>query len=181
MAPTDPERFDSSTPRPALGRWAWLALALIALGLGGAACGGDDDSAADEAPTGDAAACVVTPAEDEEPNYRPGAPMRESVGSEYRLTGRVRSADACRALPGALVELWLANPDGIYDDAHRATVTADARGRFRFASNRPVAYLNQSPHIHMRVSAAQHAPVLTIHRPSGGATDGASDVILAPE
>jgi protocatechuate 3,4-dioxygenase beta subunit len=50
-----------------------------------------------------------------------------------------------------VLELWLAGPDGEYADAYRATVIADAQGRYRFASHAPAAYAGRPPHLHLRV------------------------------
>jgi protocatechuate 3,4-dioxygenase beta subunit len=40
----------------------------------------------------------------------------------------VLAARTCRAIPRARIEFWLVNPEGNYDDAHRATVIAGRRG-----------------------------------------------------
>jgi protocatechuate 3,4-dioxygenase beta subunit len=85
------------------------------------------------------------------PFYEPDAPVRASVGSEYVLSGAVLGAEECKPIRDARIEFWLANPRGDYDDAHRATVLAGQRGRYRFESNVPVSYGGRPPHIHVRV------------------------------
>jgi protocatechuate 3,4-dioxygenase beta subunit len=87
------------------------------------------------------------------PFYEPGAPVRMSVVSGYELSGTVLAAQEYQPIRKARIEFWLANPRGEYDDAHRATVFAGERGRYRFESNVPVSYGGRPPHIHVRVTA----------------------------
>jgi len=86
------------------------------------------------------------------PFYEPGAPLRTSVGSGYVLSGTVLAAQECQPICKAHIEFWLANPRGNYDDAHRATVFAGERGRYRLESNVPVSYGGRPPHIHVRTA-----------------------------
>lgn len=134
-------------------------------------------------PTGAAASptgtCAPTRADSLGPFYKPDAPVRASVGQGYVLTGVVRDANGCRPLPGARVEFWLANPQGEYDDDHRATVFAGAQGEYRFESNVPVPYSGRPPHIHIRVTAPGFAPFVTQHYPQAGQTTATFDLVLA--
>lgn len=66
------------------------------------------------------------------PYYMPDAPVRTSVDTGYMMSGRVLSADGCEPIPGAQLEFWLADSQGVYDDAHRATVLAGEGGEYRF-------------------------------------------------
>jgi hypothetical protein len=68
--------------------------------------------------------CEPTPSEVLGPYYVPDAPIRTGVDTGYVLSGEVLSAGDCEPIPGAQIEFWLANPEGVYDDAHRATVLA---------------------------------------------------------
>ena len=115
----------------------------------------------------EAATCAPTRADALGPFYEPGAPIRAKVGSGYVLRGVVRST-ACHSIPRARIEFWLVNPQGVYDDAHRATVIASATGRYRFESNRPVGYQGRPPHIHIRVSARGYRTLVTQHYPKPG-------------
>jgi len=124
--------------------------------------------------------CRPTPYDEIGPFYRPNAPVREAVGKGYLLTGTVLSAGDCRPLPGALVELWLVNPQGEYDDAHRATVFADRRGGYRFESNRPTDYFNRKPHIHIMVTADKHEQLITQHYPRENTSEAVFDLVLVP-
>jgi protocatechuate 3,4-dioxygenase beta subunit len=120
-----------------------------------------------------AAARVATPAQTEGPFYPVTLP-RDSDGDllrngtlDYRrgqpawLEGSVSDLDG-RPLAGAVVEIWQCDEAGHYHhpgDGGRADaafqgfgkVTADASGRYRFRTIRPVAYSGRTPHIHVKV------------------------------
>jgi protocatechuate 3,4-dioxygenase beta subunit len=121
--------------------------------------------------------CRPTPPDALGPFYEPGAPVRSRVGSGYVLRGRVLSAATCRPMRGR-IEFWLVNPQGEYDDAHRATVVVRRDGRYRFASNRPVAYGPRPPHIHVRVTARGHRTLVTQHYPRAGRTSAVFNLVL---
>lgn len=122
--------------------------------------------------------CTPTPYDEIGPFYRPDAPVRSSVGSGYLLEGKVKSAANCQPLGGAKIEFWLVNEQGDYDADHRATVFADAKGHYSFASNRPVDYVGRLPHIHIMVSAQGHETLITQHYPSQGEAKGFFDLVL---
>ncbi|MEU9449941.1 dioxygenase [Streptomyces sp. NPDC048277] len=108
-------------------------------------------------------------------------------GEPCVVTGVVRSADGT-PLPGAVLDVWQADPHGFYDVQQpdvqppgngRGLFTADEEGRFRFRTCVPSAYpiptdgpvgallkaTDRHPyrpaHIHFIVSAEGHAPVTT--------------------
>jgi protocatechuate 3,4-dioxygenase beta subunit len=114
------------------------------------------------------------------PFYKPGAPVRSSVGEGYELRGVVKSTDGCSPIAGARIELWLAGPDGRYDDDHRATVVSSEDGTYAFESNVPPAYGSRPPHIHVRVTAAGHRTLVTQHYPAAGHRSGVFDLVLVP-
>jgi len=112
------------------------------------------------------------------PFYEPGAPVRTRVGSGYELFGAVLAAAECKPIPKARIEFWLANPRGDYDDAHRATVFAGERGRYRLESNVPVSYGGRPPHIHVRVRAPGYEELVTQHYPQRGQRKANFDLVL---
>jgi protocatechuate 3,4-dioxygenase beta subunit len=126
-----------------------------------------------------APACLPTPEDMLGPFYEPNAPVRTKVGTGHVLRGTVRSAADCRAIPGARVELWLAGPNG-YDDAHRATVLADAEGAYRFESERPGPFERRPPHIHVRVAHPGYRTLVTQHYPATGQDESTFDLVLSP-
>jgi protocatechuate 3,4-dioxygenase beta subunit len=112
------------------------------------------------------------------PFYKPGAPVRTSVGSGYVLSGTVLAAEECKPIPNARIEFWLANPRGDYDDAHRATVFVGQRGEYRFQSNVPVSYGGRPPHIHVRVTAPGYEELVTQHYPERGERKANFDLVF---
>ena len=127
-----------------------------------------------------AGSCKPTEPDALGPFYKPGAPVRASVGKGYVLEGTVRAARDCAPIEGAAIELWLAGPDGGYGDAHRAKVIADGKGAFRFESHVPPPYSGRPPHIHLRVSARGFDTLVTQHYPEEGQRKGTFDVVLVP-
>jgi protocatechuate 3,4-dioxygenase beta subunit len=125
--------------------------------------------------------CTPTRPDSQGPFYQPEAPLRASVGSGFELTGSVKSAMTCAPIPGARIEVWLAGPDGRYDDAHRATLFADPTGAYRFQSSFPPEYGSRPPHIHVRVTAKGYATLVTQVYPEKGAENGIFDLVLRPE
>ena len=115
------------------------------------------------------------------PFYRPGAPLRSKIGSGYLLSGTVRSAADCRPLPGARIEFWQVNPKGIYDDAHRATIIADSRGRYRLETDHPPPYARRPAHIHILVDMKGFAGLISQHYPQHGTKSATMDLVLMPE
>ncbi|MFE2068568.1 intradiol ring-cleavage dioxygenase [Streptomyces sp. NPDC059467] len=115
-------------------------------------------------------------------------------GEPCVVTGVVRSADGS-PLPGAVLDVWQADPHGFYDVQQpdvqppgngRGLFTADDEGRFRFRTCVPSAYpiptdgpvgallkaTGRHPyrpaHIHFIVSAEGHTPVTTHIFVAGG-------------
>jgi protocatechuate 3,4-dioxygenase beta subunit len=125
-----------------------------------------------------ASKCRATAPDSLGPFYVPGAPVRGSVGEGYLLRGRVLSAATCRPVRRARIEFWLVNEQGEYDDAHRATLLARTDGRYRFESNRPVAYGSRPAHIHVRVTARGFRTLVTQHYPRGSRTSATFDLVL---
>lgn len=127
-----------------------------------------------------ATACPPTPPDAAGPFYRPGAPVRNQLGAGYLLFGTVRSAAGCRPLGGAQIEVWLAGPDGTYDDRWRATLFTRRDGRYFFASHFPGPYGSRPPHIHLRVTAPGHEELFTQHYPRPGSGEALFDLALVP-
>lgn len=125
--------------------------------------------------------CTPTRPEPLGPFYKPNAPLRDSVGRGYELSGRVMSSRDCSPIPQARIEFWMAGPDGDYKDDYRATVIAGEAGKYRFESHIPPSYLRRPPHIHMRVTADGFKTLITQHYPEAGSGTGEFDLVLIPE
>lgn len=169
---SNPERVGARSSRWGLATAGGVALltgAACAVSVGPGHCAGAGGGA-----------CPPTRPDGLGPFYQPGAPVRASVGTGYELAGTVRSTAGCAPIAAARVELWLAGPSGEYDDAHRATVIADADGRYRFESSPPPPYGQRPPHIHLRVTAAGFESLVTQHYPAPGQTRAEFDLVLIP-
>ena len=122
---------------------------------------------ADGAPDAtDGAGCEPTAANILGPYYIEGAPERSDLvepgmaGTRLTVTGRVLAAD-CTPIPGAMLDVWQANADGVYDNTGwllRGWFLADAAGEWTLHTIVPGRYATggtfRPDHIHVRVSAA---------------------------
>jgi protocatechuate 3,4-dioxygenase beta subunit len=89
------------------------------------------------------------------------------------------SALGCAPLRRAQVQFWQSNARGRYVRALSATVLTNRNGEFRYESRRPVSYEGREPHIHLRVIARDHEPLLTRYVPRG-ARRGHLRLVLVP-
>lgn len=125
--------------------------------------------------------CTPTVPDAEGPFYKPNAPLRNSVGKGYELSGTVISSKDCSPILQARVELWMAGPDGEYRDDFRATLIVDDSGEYQFESHRPPSYLSRPPHIHIRVTADGYQTLITQHYPKKGSSSEEFDLVLIPD
>jgi protocatechuate 3,4-dioxygenase beta subunit len=149
---------------------ALVAVAVAVAGLLAAARGGSA-----------AVGCAPTPEDAFGPFGRGAPPLRAKIGTGHVLTGVVLSALDCRPIRGAQVHLWQANRNGRYTRATSATVVTNRAGRFRFEGPRPVSYEGREPHIHLRVIAPYHRPLLARYVPARGSSRGTIRLVLRPE
>lgn len=126
-------------------------------------------------------ACTPTRPDSQGPFYKPNAPERASTGRGLIVSGTVRSVSACSPLAGARIEWWSVNPRGSYDDDHRATQRADAEGRYRYETDVPIPYFGRPPHLHARVTAPGHRPLITQLYPTPGQTSLTFNFVLASD
>jgi len=125
--------------------------------------------------------CQATPPDAFGPFGRGLPPRRAKIGTGHVLTGVVVSVLDCRPIRKATVELWQANRNGQYTVAGSATVVTDRSGRFRFEGPYPASYEGRPPHIHLRVQARLHQPLLARYEPAKGARRGSLRLVLSPE
>ncbi|MEW5848615.1 MAG: dioxygenase [Myxococcota bacterium] len=120
--------------------------------------------------------CQLTPDNPEGPYYRAGAPEREDFnvlsrpGDALRFGGRVLSSDCRTPIEGAVLDVWHADGDGIYDldtDQYglRGRVTTSAGGEFKINTVMPGPYwfgnMPRARHVHVRLTAPGHNPLTT--------------------
>ena len=123
-------------------------------------------------------ACAPTRPDALGPFYEPNAPERSATGRGLVVGGVVRSAKGCAPVPAALIEWWSANPRGDYDGAHRASQRADGTGRYRYETTFPGRYPGRPPHLHLRVTAPGHKPLVTQLYPAAGQSQLEADLVL---
>jgi len=145
----------------------------------GAACAVTVPAAA--APSAPAApGCRPTPTDAFGPFGRGTPPVRSRIGTGHVLTGIVLSSLDCKPLARARVELWQANRRGDYTRATSATVFTGRNGRFRFEGPYPPSYEGRSAHIHLRIFARAHEPLLARFMPVRGAKRSSIRLVLRP-
>ena len=122
-----------------------------------------------------AADLVATPRQTEGPFYPARLPLDRDndllrvSGSEAdpgspvtHVMGRLLDSNG-RAVPGARIEIWQCDAEGVYLDATGGTTLAsgfqgygaaetDAEGAYRFRTIKPVPYGGRTPHIHFAIS-----------------------------
>ena len=98
------------------------------------------------------------------PFHVAGAPFRDNFrvegmdGKDLTVRGQVVDV-ACRPVVGAVLDVWQADPTGVYDAKSfqlRGRVQTDADGRYQFLTLKPGAYGSgfvRTPHIHVRIQA----------------------------
>lgn len=109
-----------------------------------------------------------TPPQTAGPFYTPDAPERISFradgdGPALLLTGMVLGTN-CRPIPGALLDFWQADADGVYDNVgylFRGHQFADENGRYRLETVLPGLYPGRTRHIHVRVQPPNGAILTT--------------------
>ena len=124
--------------------------------------------------------CPPTEPDEVGPFYKPHAPVRSKIGTGYVLSGTVRSSTDCRPVHNARIEFWQAGPGGKYDDAHSATVLADAAGKYRLQTDPPPPYMTRPPHIHILVEAPGFQRLITQHYPAKNSKEAVFDLVLVP-
>lgn len=126
---------------------------------------------------GRAAGLALTPQQTEGPFYPTAFPddadndlvqvrgqAARAMGTVLHLEGRVLDAGG-RPLPGARVEIWQCDAQGLYDHPRQSgrerrdqafqgygQMQADTDGHYRFRTLKPVAYPGRTPHIHLKVA-----------------------------
>jgi len=140
-------------------------------GIIGAGTGGGTGGSGGTGGTG-GGDCVATSGDVEGPYYTADAPEvtalagADEPGVRIVIDGLVVDAADCETpLPGAVVDLWHADDDGLYDNVGyhlRGRLTADSAGAFRIETILPGRYETRPVrHIHFKVWSAEGEEVLT--------------------
>jgi protocatechuate 3,4-dioxygenase beta subunit len=98
----------------------------------------------------------------EGPFFKPRSPERADLiepgmkGRPVELVGYVLTP-ACKPVAHALLDLWHADDDGVYDNTGfrlRGHQFTDAQGRYRFRTILPALYTGRTRHFHLKVQPA---------------------------
>ena len=131
---------------------------------------------------------VLTSPNMEGPYYKAGAPERADLidagmpGQPIHISGRVFDQD-CNPLPGAKVDFWQADANGVYDNAGyilRGYVVTDAGGAYTLDTIEPGVYPGRPPHVHVKVFAPDDRELLTTQMYFAG-SETSRDVQTAPD
>jgi protocatechuate 3,4-dioxygenase beta subunit len=107
--------------------------------------------------------------ETEGPYFKPRSPRRADLrekgmaGQAVELSGLVLTR-SCRPVAHALVDLWHADSNGVYDNDGfrlRGHVFTDATGRYAFRTIMPGLYPGRTRHYHVKVKAPGKALLTT--------------------
>ncbi|HYE91379.1 MAG TPA: hypothetical protein VEA38_10180 [Terriglobales bacterium] len=128
-----------------------------------------------------ATACPPTKPDMLGPFYTPNAPVRDRTGDGLTIRGAVRSTRECAAIPAATLEWWSADGKGEYDDAHRATQRTNGRGEYSYVTDMPGRYPGRPPHVHVKVTAPGHKPLVTQVYPKPTDRTITFDFVLEPQ
>ena len=174
--PTTAAVAATPSPRPEVTPTATLSLPFPAPGEDTSRAEGDP-TLPTRTPTPPAGASValptpvckgLTPATAEGPHYLPNTPERTALreagmaGDALVITGAVLDAN-CTPIPGAWLDVWQADADGIYDSGSfrlRGHQFTDADGRFRLETIVPGPAGSRPRHLYVKVQAPG-GPVLT--------------------
>lgn len=133
------------------------------------------------------ASCEPTSSMTEGPYYTPNTPERTSLlepgitGTRIVISGYVLGTD-CQPIPGALVDFWQADDNGVYDNVGyklRGHQFADASGRYTLETVVPGLYPGRTRHIHVKVQAP-NGPLLTTQLFFPGESQNNTDSIFNP-
>lgn len=100
-----------------------------------------------------------TPEQTEGPYWTPDSPQRSDLtgdgapGDRMTLAGMVVDT-ACRPVPGALLDFWQCDGNGVYDNTGyklRGHQYADANGAFRLVTVKPGLYPGRTRHFHVKL------------------------------
>jgi protocatechuate 3,4-dioxygenase beta subunit len=129
-----------------------------------------------------------TPRQTEGPFFTPNSPQRQSLveqgmkGEMLELAGLVLTR-GCKPVGRALVDFWQADANGEYDNSGfrlRGHQFTNEEGRYRLRTIMPARYPGRTPHIHVKVQAANR-PVLTTQLYFPNEPANARDGLFRPE
>ncbi|CAM3316767.1 carbohydrate-binding protein [Stackebrandtia soli] len=127
-----------------------------------------------------------TPSQMEGPYFKPNSPQRTALtdgpGVALNLSGHVFGI-TCAPIPDALLDFWLADDAGAYDNVgyrFRGHQYSGADGSYRLTTIVPGLYPGRTRHIHVKVQAPGE-PILTTQLYFPGEPRNNTDPLFDPE
>ena len=114
-------------------------------------------------------------------NYSPNAPLVESLGSGFIMSGMVRQAGTGAPLPDVRIQIWAATTlGGEREPRNHGSVLTKADGSYSLEMEQIVPNFGQ-PHAHLAYDDAAFKTVfLRPVMPSASDTSLAADFVLSP-
>lgn len=114
-------------------------------------------------------------------NYRPNAPLVDSLGTGFEMSGTVRRAGDGAPLEAVRIQIWAATTrGGEREPSNHGSVLTDAQGNYRLEMAQIVPNFGQ-PHAHLAYDDAAFKTVfLRPVMPSASDTSLRADFVLAP-
>lgn len=114
-------------------------------------------------------------------NYRPNAPLVESLGTGFVVAGTVRRAGDGARLAGLRIQIWAATTlGGEREPRNHGSVLTDSQGRFALEMEQIVPNFGQ-PHAHLAYDDGAFKTVfLRPVMPSARDTSLSTEFVLAP-
>lgn len=114
-------------------------------------------------------------------NYRPGAPLVESLGTGFLMAGLVQRAGDGAPLPGVRIQIWAATTrGGEREPSNHGSVLTASDGSYRLEMPQIVPNFGQ-PHAHLAYDDGAFETVfLRPVMPSASDTSLRADFVLAP-
>lgn len=114
-------------------------------------------------------------------NYRPDAPLVDSLGSGFLMSGLVREAGSGKPLSGVRIQIWAATTlGGEREPRNHGSVLTGADGSYQLEMEQIVPNFGQ-PHAHLAYDDDDYETVfLRPVMPSASDTSLQADFILAP-
>jgi len=122
--------------------------------------------------------CRSNDAETSEPSTEPVVLAGADASQPQVLSGSVRSSAGCAPIGGAKIEFWPVGPDAADGHSKRATLFADANGKYRLRCDHPAA--DRAAYIYLRVSADGYATLMTHYQPKPSQAESEFDIVLEP-
>jgi len=102
--------------------------------------------------------CEATPAMHSGTHYQAVTTEKVNMGKGLRISGTIRSANDCKAIPRAKISRWQTNREGVYTQNLYAYMYSDTNGKYSYETEWPGAPI---AHIHFIIEAQGYQKLVT--------------------